>query len=408
VKSNNVRIQEVVRVTHELVRRCAGADWAGYDPYDALNSRVFQATPLRRSKWARLVFTQLTKRSIINFRPLLGVPKTHNPKGLALFLSAHVKLLRAGILEDSGQVVRLADLLLGLRAPSRSQSCWGYSFDWQTRSELVPRNSPNIICTTFAANALLDAYEAMGTLNYLNAAVEAARFIRDHLYSEEGGVGWFNYTPLEKLQIHNANLLGAALLCRTAAIFNDEDFVSRAMCATRFSVARQNPDGSWYYGERTNPSQKWIDNFHTGFNLSALQRVSDYASTNEFESSLKSGLNYYVTHFFERDGAPKYFHDRTYPIDIHSAAQGIITLMELKRLRPENVTLAFDVFSWAQHRMWDERGFFYYQKHRFFTNRIPYIRWGQAWMALALATLIEGDSNVRVDGRNTSVGVPAK
>lgn len=390
------------------MHHCAEADWAGYDPYDALNSRVFQATPLRRSKWARLVLTQLLKRSVINFRPLLGVPKTHNPKGLALFLSAHVKLIRAGMVEDSGQMVRLADLLLGLRAPGRSQSCWGYSFDWQTRSELVPRHSPNIICTTFAANALLDAYEAMSTSKYLDAAVEAARFIRDNLYSEDGGIGWFNYTPLEKLQIHNANLLGAALLCRIAAVSGDENFVPRAIRAARFSVARQNPDGSWYYGERTNPSQMWIDNFHTGFNLSALQRVSDYASTNEFQPSLEKGLNYYVTHFFERDGAPKYFHDRMYPIDIHSAAQGIITLMELKRLGPENVTLAFDVFSWALRKMWDQRGFFYYQKHRFFTNRIPYIRWGQAWMTLALATLVESESNVRGDGRSALVDVAVK
>jgi hypothetical protein len=39
--------------------------------------------------------------------------------------------------------------------------------------------------------------------------------------------------------------------------------------------------------------------------------------------------------------------------------------------------------------MWDERGYFYYQKHRYWTNRIPYLRWGQAWMLLALATMMD-------------------
>jgi len=29
-------------------------------------------------------------------------------------------------------------------------------------------------------------------------------------------------------------------------------------------------------------------------------------------------------------------------------------------------------------------GFFYFQKHRWYTNRIPYMRWGQAWAFHAL------------------------
>jgi hypothetical protein len=43
--------------------------------------------------------------------------------------------------------------------------------------------------------------------------------------------------------------------------------------------------------------------------------------------------------------------------------------------------------------MWDERGYFYYQKLPFFTIRTSYIRWSQAWMLTALSTLLEnGDA----------------
>ena len=38
--------------------------------------------------------------------------------------------------------------------------------------------------------------------------------------------------------------------------------------------------------------------------------------------------------------------------------------------------------------MWDERGFFYYRVLRFGTIRTSYMRWSQAWMLLALATLL--------------------
>jgi hypothetical protein len=51
--------------------------------------------------------------------------------------------------------------------------------------------------------------------------------------------------------------------------------------------------------------------------------------------------------------------------------------------------LAYKVLCWAIENMWDERGYFCYQQHRFWKNCIPYLRWGQAWMLLALATFLE-------------------
>jgi hypothetical protein len=42
--------------------------------------------------------------------------------------------------------------------------------------------------------------------------------------------------------------------------------------------------------------------------------------------------------------------------------------------------------------MWDEAGYFYYRKHQVMTIRTPYMRWSQAWMTLALATLAEQDA----------------
>jgi len=41
-----------------LIEYCRLNDWAGYDPYDALNSPLFAATPLYRSRIFRLVLTQ--------------------------------------------------------------------------------------------------------------------------------------------------------------------------------------------------------------------------------------------------------------------------------------------------------------------------------------------------------------
>jgi hypothetical protein len=384
----------VKRITRKLLQYCADSNWAGYDPYDALNSRILQKLPFLDSKWVRLTLVQGLKRSPVNLRPLLLVPKTQNAKGLALFLSALVKLLRARLIENENEPNRVADLLLKLRTRDTPYFSWGYSFDWQTRTELVPRGSPNVICTTFAANALLDAYESRGRSQYCEAALKAAQFVLERLYCSDGeAFACFNYTPLERTQIHNANLLAAALLCRVSNSTGEQKFLIPALKAARFSAAKQNKDASWYYGERERPSQKWIDNFHTGFNLCALQTIGRFAHTNEFEPNVIRGLDYYRSHFFEPDGAPRYFHNRKYPVDIHSAAQSIITLLALNDLNPDNINLAHKVLCWTIEHMWDKRGYFYYQQHRFWKNCIPYLRWAQAWMLLALATFLEATFN---------------
>jgi len=38
--------------------------------------------------------------------------------------------------------------------------------------------------------------------------------------------------------------------------------------------------------------------------------------------------------------------------------------------------------------MWDDRGYFYYQVHPAYRNRISFMRWSQAWMLLALSAIL--------------------
>jgi hypothetical protein len=378
--------------TLKLLAYCRANEWAGYDPYDALNSRVFNALPFLNFKLARIALTQGVKRCPINLRPLLLVPKTPNPKGIALFLSSLIKLSKIGLVDGDKEIDLMANKLLALRSPDARYSCWGYNFDWQTRGELIPKGSPNIICSTFAANALLDAYEKSQKSQLLDAAVSAADFILNMLFwRDRGSIACFSYTPLGRSEIHNANLFGAALLCRIGLITRRKMFFEPALEAARYSVGKQHDDGSWDYGELA--SQRWIDNFHTGFNLVALKRISEYSRTAEFDTAIHRAFEFYRDHFFLEDGAPRYFHDATYPIDIHSVAQSIVTLIEFKDFAEGNSPLAHSVLNWGMSNLWDVRGFFYFQKLPHFTVRISFMRWSQAWMLMALSTYLEADYN---------------
>jgi hypothetical protein len=155
------------------------------------------------------------KRLPVNLRPLLLVPREQNPKGIALFLMAFLKLSKLGLLEERDLVEAMVERLVALRSPHTSYWCWGYSFPWQTRTDLVPQWSPNLVCTSFVANALLDAYELKQDPRYLNMARSAGVYILSDLYWTEGdSTAGFSY-PFPKLlaRVHNANFLGSALLC---------------------------------------------------------------------------------------------------------------------------------------------------------------------------------------------------
>ena len=385
----------------KLLAYCQANDWAGYDPYDAANSKAFAVLPFLNSRLPRLVLTQVLKRSPLNIRRLLRIPKTQNPKAIALFLSAFLKLSRIGVVKAGDLIEPMIERLVALRSQGVPHWCWGYSFPWQTRTIVVPTGAPNLVCTVFVGNALLDVYEQCQDRRCLGMAVSTAEYILDELYWTDGkSIAGFSY-PLPGLrnQVPNANFLGAALLCRVYRDTSERKFLDPALRVARYSAARQHADGSWDYGE--GPSQRWIDNFHTGYNLCALQSIGRYAGTLEFESCIRRGLEFYRTHFFREDGAPRYFHDRTYPVDIHCVAQSIITLLGLKDLDPGNVELARSVFQWAMNHMWDERGFFYYRVLRFCTIRTPYMRWAQAWMLLAMSTLL-CESDVLVKSPETS------
>ncbi|MGB7586850.1 MAG: hypothetical protein WBM11_18555 [Terriglobales bacterium] len=401
---------DLATAVQKLLAYCQGNDWAGYEPYDVLNSKIVNSLPFLDFKLPRLVLTQTLKRSPINIRGLLLIPKTQNPKAIGLFLSALVRLSTTDTTNHEEQIDSMIERLVALRSQGERYWCWGYNFPWQTRTELVPRWAPNLVCTAFAADALLDAYEQRNNGRCLKMAVSAAEFILNELYWSEGERVGFGYPlPSMRNQVHNANLLAGALFCRVHKHTGDEKFLAPALKVARYSAAQQRADGGWAYGEAR--TQQWIDNFHTGFNLSSLRNIARYAKTTEFDLCLKRGFEFYRAHFFREDGAVRYFHNQTYPIDTHCVAQSIITLVDLQDLDSSNVALAHSVFGWAMDHMWDDRGFFYYRILRTCTIRTSYMRWTQAWMFLALCRLLcvstSSASGVRPEASLASAGAQA-
>lgn len=387
-QARRIEVERIEDVTLKLLAYCQSEEWSGYDPYDALNSKVFSLFTILDAKWPRLVLTQILKRSPINFRPLLQIPKTQNPKALALSLAAVIKLRRLALIDEKALLDDLASRIEATRSPGQYW-CWGYSFPWQGRTIMVGRAEPNLVCTTFVADALIDLFEETDDSRYLAMAESAGSYLLNELFWTDGkAVSSFGYpTASTRSRVHNANLLAAAFLLRLHRHTCEERARHVAMEVATYSVSCQRPDGSWLYGELAN--QQWIDNFHTGYNLCALRRVAEYGQTADFNENIERGYQFYREHFFREDGAPRYFHNRTYPIDVHCVAQSVITLLEFAEHDPSATKRAHDVVIWALGNLWNPRGYFQYQKGKWGRITISYMRWSQAWMLLALVTFLQ-------------------
>ncbi len=112
--------------------------------------------------------------------------------------------------------------------------------------------------------------------------------------------------------------------------------------------------------------------------------------TETFEP-IRGGVNYWLANFFLEDGTPKYYDNAVYPVDIHSAAVAIAALCELGAVDARMLPMAIKTTAWTVGNLKDPQGFFYYQKRKNRTIKTPFMRWGQAWMAYALARLMEAE-----------------
>lgn len=379
---------------------CEEEEFKGWDPYDGLNSELLKVIPFfNKSVIFRLLIIQGFKRFPYNLRPMFLIPKEYNAKGIGLFLQGYCNLYKISVthckeigFNNKDEILRhinfLAQLLISLRSKGYSGSCWGYNFDWQARRLfLFPKNTPTVVATCFCATALMSAYETTGNREYLEVALSSSDFVIKDLHRTKCNSGFlFSYSPLKGNDtVYNASLLGSKLLAYCYHYTGNTNFKELAEKSVRACCEMQSQDGSWMYGML--PVQSWIDSFHTGYNLEALAKYQKLTGDFSFDENIEKGFDFYIRNFFENNSIPKYYHNKTYPIDIHCPGQLFVTLYNMNKFS-EYKDLASRILLWTITNMQDEKGYFYYQIKERFSSRISYMRWSNAFMFNALSNYL--------------------
>jgi hypothetical protein len=364
-------------------------NFEGYDPYDALSSPA-----LRSLKWKapKVLATQAFVYSPINMRPLFGVPTGRNPKAIALFLRAYCNMrlenaISAGAFSEVSN--ELVEMLRKDLTPGYSGACWGFNFDWQDTTRMSNRGLPTIVVTAMAANALLDLYEISKDEAHLYLARSSCDFILHDLNMTESDEGiCFSYTPIDRHIVHNANLLGAGLLARVHSLTGGAELLAHTTKAFNFSISHQEPNGSWAYSEdQARHKKRYQLDFHQGFILDSIMDFLKFTRPldSAYEKALIRGARFYKERQFDALGRCAWRYPTRWPIDIHNQAQGIITFSRLSNYDSSFLPFAKRIALWTIANMQDPRGYFYFQKYPIGRNKIPYMRWNQAWMMLALS-----------------------
>jgi hypothetical protein len=376
--------RDVMRALERVAAWVEQREYRGYEPFDGLSS---WARPLAcGNQLAERILQQVIRQCPWNLRPLLGVSPKDSTKGRGYMAWGYLTLYRATRqAEHLDKATRCLEWLAAHKAPRFRHHSWSNHYDFVGRGGLYTKEAPIIVWTSLNGHAYLDAFELTGHDRFLNIADSACRWILELPRETTTRGECLSYLADRQISVHNANMLGASLLARAANHTGSKECGRVARAAMDYSCSRQLPDGSWWYAEE--PKYHWIDNFHTGYNLDSLRYYIDATGDEEFRPHLARGLAFFKAHFVEESGRPRYYHTRTYPVDIQCAAQAVDTLALFADSDPECLDLAKRVATWTIGNMQDPRGYFHYRRYPLLKAATPMLHWGQATMFKALAHL---------------------
>lgn len=348
---------------------CAKADWKGYDPFDGLTSPLLKK--FLQQRWSRLFSLQLVKRFPFNLRPWLGIKPQENAMTWVALVSGALEAYGRGETSKMDFIQKGIDRIWSLQ--TKGTGLWGYPFPWQSKAFYLPAGEPNLVLSALCLRALAKEKQ------HREQCRRSAESLYKTFYKKE--VGYFSYVAHEPVLVHNANLFGAESL----AWFLPEK-KERIETAVQKSLMAQADSGRWAYGDR--PHHQWCDNFHTAYNLIALNNIYSIFKWEPIATAIRRGLNYYLTHAFTEEGKPRYYDNRITPMETHGAAVALICFKEMVRggwMEPAKGQ------EWTKKIVATLKGDFYlgdgkflYRKGRVFTDRTVFTRWTQAWVYYGL------------------------
>jgi len=230
------------------------------------------------------------------------IADAHYAMGFAL-LSRHT-----GDQRYYDKAVHFLEVLDATRCPGYRHHCWGYPFDWVTRTGVMRAGTPLITTTPYVFEAFSYVHEIDGNPRWLeimeSMAEHAFHDIKDRELSAEAATAGYN--PLDdRGGVINASAYRAYMLISASLEFSRPDYRRVAERNLNFVLQSQQSNGCWYYA--ADGVRDFVDHFHTCFVLKALAKIELLIGHEGCQKAIATGVDYYVHHLFDTEGLPKPF-----------------------------------------------------------------------------------------------------
>ena len=207
------------------------------------------------------------------------------------------------------KAVHFLEELKKSRCPGYERYCWGYPFEWVTKTGTIEVGTPLITTTPYAYEAFAEAYaeeQDEKQLHILGSIVQhVLHDIRDINTSPDASTCTYSPRPDDGGGVINASAYRAFLLTHASVLFSEERFWTIAEKNLNFVLQCQLPNGSWPYS--IDSARSFIDHFHTCFVLKALAKIERLTGHNGCRKALDKGIEYYTNELFDEKGLPKPF-----------------------------------------------------------------------------------------------------
>jgi hypothetical protein len=207
------------------------------------------------------------------------------------------------------RAVHFLEVLQETRCRGYEDYCWGYPFDWQTRTGTIKEGTPLITTLPY----VYEAFSQVHAMDRDRKWLQIMRSIAEHALGSyrdletAPGTASCAYTPAtdDRCGVINASAYRAFLLTKAGIELSEPRYLEVAGKNLNFVLTSQNADGSWYYS--TDGERDFVDHFHTCFVLKALTKIEQLTGCPRCRSAIERGISYYVMKLVDGDGLPMPF-----------------------------------------------------------------------------------------------------
>jgi hypothetical protein len=292
------------------------------------------------------------------------------------------------------KAMHFLEILRETRCRNYDDYCWGYPFNWETRTGTIRKGTPLITTVPYVYEAFSQAYSLDKNPKWLAIMQSIAEHVftsyRSLETAPEAATCGYTPAPDDPCGVINASAYRAFLLTRAGIELSEPKYLEIARGNLNFVLASQNADGSWYYS--TDGKRDFIDHFHTCFVLKALAKMAEITDCDRCWGAIERGVRYYLANLFDREGLPVPFSKRPrltiYSRELYDYAECINLAILLSGRFPELDEVLSRVLRDLLERWQKPDGSFRTRRLLVGWDNVPMHRWAQSQVFRSLNFLL--------------------